>query len=482
MSKSRKRSKGISENDKDKGTVRKFHRHPLNRMNLGIPVFGFIFIYIVIMMVLASRKTTIAGYEVMMGSLAKNTTARALALRTEMVVKSENNGYVNFYSHEDQRVSKGALVFSVDESGTLSELLKSRQTDKTAFSEDNLLEIKDTLAEYQTRFRDNTFYTLYDFKYSLEGTISRISNEKLLSTLDSLSGNSVMDNSLTRGYAPESGILIFSTDGFEDINAQSVNALSFDESGYERVSFENNSLVSAGENLYKIITDEKWSIILKWDDSWEDQFADGDYVNVRFLKNGNTSWGQESILSNADGKYLLLTFTNSCITFAEDRYIDVELLTNEKAGLKIPNSSIVNKQFYTIPADFVTRGGASDSEGFIREAYLEDGTKSTEFVDAKIYDREDDMVYIDTAAFNAGDILIKPDSEETYTVSSKASLTGVYNMNNGYADFTKINVLYSNKEYSIVESGTVYGLRVYDHIVLEGDSVEDDEFVFDTNV
>ena len=113
-------------------------------------------------------------------------------------------------------------------------------------------------------------------------------------------------------------------------------------------------------------------------------------------------------------------------------------------------------------------------------AYLESGEKSTEFVDATVYDKQDGKVYIDTLVFNPGDVILKPDSDETYTVSEKASLTGVYNMNNGYADFTKINVLYSNKEYSIVESGTNYGLRVYDHIVLDGESVNEDEFVFDT--
>ncbi len=482
MSGRKKRNPNITETDKNKDKIRKFRKHPLNRMNLGIPVFGFIFIYVVIMIVLASRKTTIAGYEVQMGSLAKNTTARAVCLRNEMVVKSGNNGYVNFYSHNDQRVSKGALVFSIDESGTLSDLLKEQSTNHSEFSGDDLTEIRDTIAEYQDRYRDNTFYTVYDFKYALQGTISRITNENLLTTLKSLSGNYVMDNSLSMGYAPESGILILSTDGMEGLTAQAVNASTFDGAGYHRNIHTDNSLVSDGEDLLKIVTDEKWSIILKWDESWEDQFTDGDYVQVRFLKNGYTSWGQESILNNADGKYLLLTFTNSMITFADDRYLDVELLTNDKEGLKIPNSSIVNKQFYTIPASFVTRGGDSDSEGLIREAYLEDGTKSSEFVNAKIYDREEDMVYIDTAVLNPGDVLHMPDSTETYTVSSKASLTGVYNMNNGYADFTKINVLYSNKEYSIVESGTTYGLRVYDHIVLEGEGVSDEEFVFDTNV
>lgn len=462
--------------------VRKFRKHSLNRMNLGIPVFGFIFVYIIIMVIMASRKSTIAGYEVQLGTLAKNTTARAIALRDELVVKSGSNGYVNFYTHENQRVSNGALVYSVDESGTLSEILKSKQAMHTDLSEDDLREIKDEIVEYRKTYRDNLFSTVYDFKYALNGTISRISNENLLSTLNSLSGNMIPDNSLDMGYAPDSGIVIFSTDGMEELTAGTVDASAFDEAKHEKITHNDNSLVSQGDDLYKIITGEKWGLIMKWDDTWEEQFTDGDYINVRFLKNGNTSWGQETILNNDDGRYLLLTFTNSMITFAGDRYIDVELLTNDKAGLKIPNSSIVNMQFYTIPEDFLTRGGNSDSDGFIREAYLEDGTKSTEFVDAKVYDKEDDLVYIDTAVFNPGDVLVKPDSSETYTVSSKASLTGVYNMNNGFADFTKINVLYSNKEYSIVESGTNYGLRVYDHIVLDGSSVRDDDFVFDTNL
>ena len=451
-------------------------------MNLGIPVFGFIFVYIIIMIIMASRKTTIAGYEVKLGTLAKNTTGRAVAIREEMVVQSMNNGYVNFYTHENQRVSKGALVYSIDESGTLSDILKSKQAMHSDLTEGDLTEIRDELVTYRKSYKDNLFSSVYDFKYSLNGTISRITNENLLNTLNSLSGNMIPDNSLDMGYAPDSGIVIYSTDGLETLNAEGVCADTFEESHHPRNMRTDNALVSSGDDLYRLVTGEKWSLILKWDESWEDQFTEGKYINVRFLKNGNTSWGLIGILNNQDGKYLMLTFTNSMITFAQDRYIDVELLTDEKEGLKIPNSSIVNMQFYTIPEEFLTKGGASDSDGFIREAYLEDGTKSTEFVDAKVYDKQDGRVYIDTMVLNPGDILIKPDSDETFTVSDKASLTGVYNMNNGFADFTKINVLYSNKEYSIVESGTTYGLRVYDHIVLDGSSVKDADFVFDTNL
>ena len=54
-------------------------------------------------------------------------------------------------------------------------------------------------------------------------------------------------------------------------------------------------------------------------------------------------------------------------------------------------------------------------------------------------------------------------------------------MNKGYADFTKISVINANKEYSIVESESMYDLQVYDYIVLDGDGVNDSDFVTDTD-
>ena len=54
-------------------------------------------------------------------------------------------------------------------------------------------------------------------------------------------------------------------------------------------------------------------------------------------------------------------------------------------GLKIPNSSVVEKEFFIIPKDYVTKGGNSGSYGVLRETYLEDGTATTEFVETTIY-------------------------------------------------------------------------------------------------
>ena len=77
-----------------------------------------------------------------------------------------------------------------------------------------------------------------------------------------------------------------------------------------------------------------------------------------------------------------------------------------------------------------------------------------------------------------GNILLKLDSQETYTVSSQASLIGVYNMNKGYADFREINILAQNAEYALVQPNTKYGLNVYDNIVLDATSVKADQFIY----
>ena len=170
------------------------------------------------------------------------------------------------------------------------------------------------------------------------------------------------------------------------------------------------------------------------------------------------------------------------VTFVSDRFLDIELILNDETGLKIPNSSIVEKEFFLIDEDFVTTDENAQTQGVIRQCYLENGNISSEFVetDAYSYDETEGVYYMDTSVLKTGDVLYKTDSQDTYTVSKRATLIGVYNVNKGYADFKQINILYQNDEYSIVRANTTYGLNVYDYIVLDGSAVSDDQII--TNI
>ena len=59
-----------------------------------------------------------------------------------------------------------------------------------------------------------------------------------------------------------------------------------------------------------------------------------------------------------------------------------------------------------------------------------------------------------------------------------AQLEGVYCVDKGYAVFRKIEIIDQNEEYCIVATGTSYGLSLYDNIVLDSNTVQEDEILF----
>ena len=130
-----------------------------------------------------------------------------------------------------------------------------------------------------------------------------------------------------------------------------------------------------------------------------------------------------------------------------------------------------------IPAGYITSSGGKD--GVLRQIYMEDGSQSTEFVETSIYNATDTEVYLDQSVLRSGDRLVRPESTSTYTIAREESMIGVYNINKGYADFRRIRILYQNDEYAIVEPGTTYGLNVYDHIVLDTSTVDENELIFE---
>ena len=138
-------------------------------------------------------------------------------------------------------------------------------------------------------------------------------------------------------------------------------------------------------------------------------------------------------------------------------------------------SDISKGKFYIIPEEYITSGGNSSSDGvMVRQ---EDG--SAVFRTVNIYeDSEDGEICVSREDISEGDILIKPESNDTYTVGKTKSLQGVYNINKGYTVFKKVDILCENDEYYIVREGDSYGLYNYDHIVQDGSGVSPDEVVF----
>ncbi|MCR5773598.1 MAG: hypothetical protein K6G42_00805 [Lachnospiraceae bacterium] len=450
-------------------------------INAGTLIFGAILVYLILIIYSGMHVTQLAGYEVTEGSLAIDSTYRGIALRVEQVVSANNNGYINYYAGESEHISNGGLVYSIDESGVLSEMIKDSAAINTVLSDEALGELRGDLIDFSLKYDDRNFYDVYRMQDSVQSTIKKLANQSALEDLRSVSTNAYGDL-IDMGYASDSGVVVYNYDDLEEVTASTVTEETFAESDHQKVQLVDGELVSAGDPAYKLVTSENWQVVFPIDETTKEAVSGNELVKVRFLKNDYESKARIEIVTNDKKDYGVLYLNDSMIAFATDRYVDIELVLDEVRGLKVPNSAIVSREFYVIPAEYATDSSAGDTAGFLRRTYLEDGSESTEYINADVYNRVDDELYIDTSVFASGDVIVKPDSTDTFTVSSKETLTGVYNMNKGYADFTKINIINSNKEYSIVESESMYDLQVYDYIVLDGDGVNDSDFVTDTDL
>lgn len=451
-------------------------------MNLGLVIFIIIFIYILVALFNYFTQKHIESYQVKMGSLSTNNIYKGVALRDETIVRANQSGYVNYFARESERVGVGNLVYSLDESGKVSEFLNNENNESKLTSKD-LSELKTDILSFINEFDPTNFISVYDFKYNVEGTVLKLSNANILSDIDKINTSGV-SSLVNFNYSPTSGYVVYSIDGYEDISLNDMTKDLIDYKLYEseskRKQLISNNLVGDGDPVYRLATNEDWSIVISTDEEKAKELVDEKYVKVKFLKNQNTSWGKVSSVTNPEGDtFVQLTFTNSMQSFCTDRFIDIELILDEDSGLKVPNSSIINKEFFIVPKEYLTKGGINNTDGVLRQIYLEDGSTSTEFIETAIYSETETYYYIDDMMLRMGDILIMPASDEAYTLSAKGNLVGVYNINKGYADFKEIQVEYHNDEYSIIKPNMTYGLSVYDYIVLDATTVKDDELIYD---
>lgn len=452
---------------------------PIN-LNIGLIFFFVILVYLIISVVMYFTSKHIIGYQVKTGSLSVSNIYEGIALRNETVVTAGCAGYVNYFATEGEKVGTGNLVCGIDETGALQDYInQNMDAGSDVLSDRDLSSLKNEMINFSSSFNEKDFSSVYEFKYAIQGDVLKFSNRNLLNSIDDLRSQSAL---IKLCNSPASGVVVYSVDGFESKQPVNVDKSWFDKENYEenKKQLINNSIVSIGDPLFKLSDSENWSILIEVDENRAAELVEEKYVKVKFLKNQYESWAKVTEIEGSDdGHYILLSFTNSMITFVMDRFINIELLLDTETGLKVPNSAICDKAFFIVPMDYLTKGG-DGADGILRETYNEEGQMIPEFIPVTIYNiDEENNAYLDDSILRLGDRIDMPDSAQTFVISKSGTLTGVYNINKGYADFKEIEILNSNEEYSIIRSNTAYGLVAYDYIVLDADSVETDEFIYE---
>ena len=444
-------------------------------MNLGIFLFAIVFLYLVITIISYFTSDTVSAYEVREGSIVRDNSYTGLVIRNETVVNAEEDGYVNFYQSENSKVKKGTRIYVLTpEELNTSDV--SAGSSQTVINDETQSGIVLQVQNFNENYSNTDFSSVYLLKdeitASLQNELSQTRTEHLDAAVAE-SGQTAVTSSAARD-----GIVAYTIDGLEELTKDSFTEADFDRTDYESATVSDQMKISTGEPVYKLITDEDWSVIVRLEDDTARELMEKETttLKVRIDKDSETLNAAFSVIERDGNYYGCLDFDNSMIRYAEDRYLNIELILEDETGLKIPKTAVVQEEFFVIPREYLTTGGNSSASGVLKMD--ENGNAVFQEVDIYNISEEEDEVYLSKEDVSAGDVLIRPESSDTYTVGDTKTLEGVYNINRGYAVFRKVTVLCENDDYCIVQEGEDYGLYNYDHIVQNGASVEPDEVVY----
>lgn len=447
-----------------------------NNFNIGFVIFIIIIIYVLFNIFSYFTSKPVSVYEVLQGTIATNNVYKGLIVRDESIIYAQQEGYVNYYLKNSSKASISDIVYSVDTDGNISKQITSEAVNGAKLSESASKEFIEKIDSFEYSYDANNFINVLTFKSQLASDLSQTLSQNALNNLNDIVGTAEANNTFYKYLAPNTGIVSYCIDGFENISEDNFSKENFEAVDYNKISLDNKETVKISEPVYRLVNSENWSIIIQISDKLAEELNDNNYIKIKICEDDFTTNAACKILKKEGQYYLQLSLKHSMIRYINERFIDVELVLNSNLGLKIPNSSITEKEFYTVPKEFFSKGSDSDSFGLL----VQNKDSGVTLVNPTIFYENENYFYIDDEKIHDGDIILKNDSSSTYIIGEdKDSLIGVYNINKGYAVFKQISIISQNDDYSIIETKTKYGIALYDHIALEGNKVKENQVIME---
>ena len=457
----------------DKNKIVKY-KSPMN-FNIGVVIFFIIIIYVLFNIFSYFTKTHIAEYQVQQGTIASNYIYQGIIVRDETVEYAPQSGYINYYVKNASKVSVTDVICSIDTEGSISEEISASGTQKDALSTETISAISSEINTFVKDYNGNQFTESYTFYNNLNSEIAQSVNTNALADLSSKVNYAEGKNTFFKITSPEDGVIVYEVDGFEEYTIEDITTSEINYNTYKATHLFSNLEVTKKDPIYKRVNSEKWNVIVPITESLAKELNERTSLKIRFCKDDYTVDTACSIIKEEDRYYLNLSFIRGMVRYINDRFVDIEIIMSDDTGLKIPQSAITSKEFFTIPKKYFTVGGDSNNPGLLVKQNS-NGEESVKLISPTLYFETDDFYYVDNEHISEGDIVLMSDSSSTYQVGTdKDSLVGVYNINKGYAVFKQINIIYENEAYAIVETKTSYGISLYDHIALNASEVKENQ-------
>lgn len=452
--------------------------------------FLLIFIYLGVHIYRYASKERFPLYEVPQAeSVTQNQRFQGFILRSEVCYTAPQDGYINYYVAAGRRTAAGATVYTLDKEGEFSEMLLSSSGDGQNLSEADLKKIVQRMKNLQQDFNGMDFQDVYNAKNAISAVVMDSLTAAAIEVLNETMGIS----GFTRILADRSGIVSLTSDCYDGWTEEQLNLKCLTGDEYSRnVSMAGDNR-KTGDFVYKIVTDEAFQVYFEMDSNKILEYGSdlstthSVPVTVYLSKIKQTAAADLMLVQMSDGETACrLSFSKYGSNYINDRYIEFEIVEENVCGMKIPASAVVQKDFLMVSPEFVTKGADGSGLGVLKQ------TASGEpvFVPFDLYSLETEWVneeneeepvekiiwyYVRTDDLSIGDILVKTDSQETYTIISAVPVTGVYEANQGYTEFKIVTILHTTEDsaYYLVKPRVRYGIAAFDYIVIDASKVEE---------
>ncbi len=459
-----------------------------HHMSLTFFLFLFLLAYIAYHLLSYANARDYSSTVVEEGELVNSQVFNAFIIRDEDVYLADKTGELSMVAKQGDRVRQGMDIAGIISD---SEELKLLADKLGAASEDLGIDAKvddeviDSIRKSFKNFAINNNFK--DLAYA------KVYNENLKREIAGLRDKYLVGNSaysdeylrLKQAYnekidfirSNRSGVLSYAIDGQEDMSLENID-FSYVSKLPDSIYVEYKGEVKEGEPIFKIINDYLWYVVMEIDDVCEKEIEELNYVEVLLGKEKISLYGRVYKVENkGDRTYLVLEFDRMLNAFLDRRIMEVEIVHSAYSGLKIPKKAVANKEFVKIPSEYFQY---INGENVVLVEKPEEKTLKAHPI--SVFKEEEDYIWIPRDEFlkigkrvYIGDI--KNKTNKSFEISESQDLEGAFVINKGYADFRFVDEIYEEDGFLIVRDNTAYGLRIYDRIITDSTSADENTII-----
>lgn len=309
-------------------------------------------------------------------NLLETIETKGILIKKETTYKASDNGMVEIFVEEGNRVKAGTKIatlkssedssviegelFQVEES--LRELRDSKielDVSNNKLSEEDLE--KKVIMDIQSSIKDDKLERIYIYKDQLSNIQGEGQSEKDLESdtislleekRDRLTAD--MNEKLKQYYSETGGLVSYKIDFYEEEYIPK----DFEKYNYDRLKADMSQLDQDFENdtnqyetkinspIYKIIDNFEWHLAILVDDLKEiEEIKNDSTITINIDEDDKNITGKVVMINEfKNNGVIILRFTDRLHDYYDSRIMDISILKSNKIGYKIPKDAIIDKE------------------------------------------------------------------------------------------------------------------------------------------